>query len=81
MAASMRVAIIGTGYVGLTTGVALAYVGHEVVGVDKDLQKLELLFRPLRVAVISTGYVGLTAGVALAPEAINFQGRYSWLSC
>ncbi len=39
----MRVAIIGTGYVGLTTGVALAYLGHEVVGVDKDPNKLELL--------------------------------------
>jgi len=43
MAASMRVAIIGTGYVGLTTGVALAYVGHEVVGVDKDPEKLKPL--------------------------------------
>lgn len=39
----MRVVIIGTGYVGLTTGVALAYLGHQVVGVDKDLRKLELL--------------------------------------
>jgi len=39
----LRVAIIGTGYVGLTTGVALAYLGHEVVGVDKDPNKLELL--------------------------------------
>jgi len=39
----LKVAVIGTGYVGLTTGVALAYVGHEVVGVDKDLEKLRLL--------------------------------------
>jgi len=39
----LRVVIIGTGYVGLTTGVALAYLGHQVVGVDKDLRKLELL--------------------------------------
>lgn len=39
----LKVAVIGTGYVGLTTGVALAYVGHEVVGVDKDLEKLGLL--------------------------------------
>lgn len=39
----MKVAVIGTGYVGLTTGVALAYLGHQVVGVDKDPQKLGLL--------------------------------------
>ena len=37
----LRVVIIGTGYVGLTTGVALAYLGHQVVGVDKDLRKLD----------------------------------------
>jgi len=39
----MRVAVIGTGYVGLTTAVALAYLGHDVVGVDKDARKLEQL--------------------------------------
>lgn len=39
----MRVAVIGTGYVGLTTGVALAYLGHQVVGVDKDPRKLSSL--------------------------------------
>ncbi|RLA83560.1 MAG: UDP-glucose 6-dehydrogenase, partial [Deltaproteobacteria bacterium] len=39
----MRVAIIGTGYVGLTTAVALAYVGHEVTGVDKDLEKIRVV--------------------------------------
>jgi len=39
----MRVAVIGTGYVGLTTGVALAYLGHRVVGVDKDPAKIQLL--------------------------------------
>jgi UDPglucose 6-dehydrogenase len=39
----MRVAIIGTGYVGLTTGVALATLGHDVIAVDKDESKLALL--------------------------------------
>ncbi len=37
----MRVCIIGIGYVGLTTGVALAYLNHQVTGVDRDLDKLE----------------------------------------
>ena len=31
----MRLTVIGAGYVGLTTGVALAYPGHEVTAVDK----------------------------------------------
>lgn len=39
----MRVAVIGTGYVGLNTGVAAAYLGHDVTCVDKDMRKLALL--------------------------------------
>lgn len=39
----LRVAVIGAGYVGLTTGVALAYLGHHVTEVDKDLSKVKLL--------------------------------------
>ena len=39
----MKVAIIGTGYVGLTTTVALATLNHDVVAVDKDEGKLSLL--------------------------------------
>lgn len=38
-----NVAIVGTGYVGLVTGAALAYLGHRVVGVDKDTAKIEAL--------------------------------------
>ncbi len=39
----MKVAVIGVGYVGLTTGVALACIGHEVTCVDKDQAKLAML--------------------------------------
>ncbi len=39
----MKVAIIGTGYVGLTTAVVLAYLNHDVTAVDKDKSKLDLL--------------------------------------
>ena len=39
----MKVAIVGTGYVGLTTGLALAYLGHEVSCVDKNTQILDRL--------------------------------------
>ena len=37
----MRVCIFGTGYVGLVTGTCLAEVGHDVVCVDVDADKVE----------------------------------------
>jgi UDPglucose 6-dehydrogenase len=39
----MRVAVIGTGHVGLITCVSLAEVGHQVVGVDADEEKIRRL--------------------------------------
>lgn len=39
----MRITIIGTGYVGLTTGATLAELGHLVTCVDKDKNKLQVL--------------------------------------
>ncbi|MBS1957888.1 MAG: UDP-glucose/GDP-mannose dehydrogenase family protein [Bdellovibrionales bacterium] len=40
---SKKVAIIGTGYVGLTTGVALSYLGCEVTCLDVDAEKVKTL--------------------------------------
>ena len=39
----MKVAVIGTGYVGLVTGTCLAESGNDVVGVDNDPKKLAIL--------------------------------------
>jgi UDPglucose 6-dehydrogenase len=39
----MRIAMIGTGYVGLVSGACLSEFGHEVVCVDKDAAKVETL--------------------------------------
>jgi UDPglucose 6-dehydrogenase len=39
----MDLAIIGSGYVGLVTGACFADVGHNVICVDNDLQKVKLL--------------------------------------
>lgn len=39
----MKIAVIGTGYVGLVTGACLADMGHEVIGVDKEKGKVDLL--------------------------------------
>lgn len=41
----MKVAVIGTGYVGLTTAVSLAMNGHQVIGVDVVAKKIEQLQR------------------------------------
>ena len=39
----MRIAVVGSGYVGLVTGACFADLGHEVVLVDNDGKKLALL--------------------------------------
>lgn len=39
----MKIAVIGTGYVGLVTGVTLADIGHEVMCIDVDERKVELM--------------------------------------
>ncbi|WP_266017234.1 UDP-glucose dehydrogenase family protein [Brucella intermedia] len=41
----MKIAVIGTGYVGLVSGVCFAAWGHEVVCVDKDERKIVRLER------------------------------------
>ncbi len=40
-----KIAVIGTGYVGLTTGACFAHLGHEVVCADIDPAKVESLRR------------------------------------
>ena len=39
----MRIAMIGTGYVGLVSGVCLSDFGHDVTCVDRDVSKIERL--------------------------------------
>ena len=43
----MKVSIIGTGYVGLVTGVCLAEKGHHVICVDVDPEKIETINRAI----------------------------------
>jgi UDPglucose 6-dehydrogenase len=39
----VNVSILGTGYVGLTTGACLAFLGHKVTCADADPRKIEML--------------------------------------
>ena len=39
----MNLSLIGTGYVGLVTGTCFAEVGHKVICVDRDAEKIKLL--------------------------------------
>jgi len=41
----VKVAIVGSGYVGLVTGVCLADFGHDVICIDKDQSKIDALER------------------------------------
>jgi UDPglucose 6-dehydrogenase len=41
----VKISIVGTGYVGLVTGACFAEVGHQVICVDNDSKKVELLQR------------------------------------
>lgn len=39
----MNITVAGTGYVGLVTGVCLAEMGHQVTGIDIQIEKIEML--------------------------------------
>jgi UDPglucose 6-dehydrogenase len=43
----VKVIVIGSGYVGLTTGLCLAYVGHDVACTDLDEERIDCLQRGL----------------------------------
>ncbi|HEV8419750.1 MAG TPA: UDP-glucose/GDP-mannose dehydrogenase family protein [Actinomycetota bacterium] len=71
----MKVAVIGTGHVGLVTCVALASVGHQVAGTDSDEEKIAVLqrggppfYEPGLDELLSRGLAsgGLTFGVEIA---------------
>jgi len=55
-----RVAVVGTGYVGLTTGACLASLGHQVVCGDIDAAKVERLCRGV-VDIVEPGLAELVA--------------------
>jgi len=39
----LRISVVGSGYVGLVAAACFAELGHEVISIDNDVQKIELL--------------------------------------
>ncbi|MER3546030.1 MAG: UDP-glucose 6-dehydrogenase [Chloroflexota bacterium] len=69
----MDIAVVGAGYVGLTTGVALAYLGHRVTCIDVDTAKIETL-RQGRCPIYETGLQEL---LELVRHRLEFTDSYS----
>jgi UDPglucose 6-dehydrogenase len=78
-----RIAVVGTGYVGLTTGAYLAHLGHEVICADVIPEKVERLQRgdiPIVEAGLGelvkegleTGRLSFVLGAALAAKSAEF---------
>ena len=59
-----RIAVIGTGYVGLTTGACFSHIGHEVVCADIDAAKIKRL-KAGEIPIVEAGIDKLVAeGIA-----------------
>ncbi len=50
----MKITVVGTGYVGLVTGACFSEIGHEVLCVDNDARKIEML-KKLRMPIYEPG--------------------------
>lgn len=68
------ISVIGTGYVGLTTAICLAELGHEVVGVDIDEAKIASL-REGNLPIYEPGLADMMSD-AVENERLRFTTRY-----
>lgn len=69
----MKIAIAGTGYVGLVTGVVLAHLGHDVTCVDVDEKKVETM----RKGISPIYEPGLEELMAANMERLTFTTDYA----
>jgi UDPglucose 6-dehydrogenase len=66
----MKVAVVGAGYVGLTTAACLAHLGHDVVGADIDAERVARLAKG-EVPILEDGLPALVAD-GLASRRLRF---------
>ena len=74
----MNVVVIGTGYVGLNTAVALAYLNHSVIGIDVHLNKVESLNKGIP-TISEQGLPELLSTLAGSPN-LSFTTSYEPIS-
>ena len=60
----MRVSVFGLGYVGCVTSACLARAGHEVVGVDLNREKVEMI-SAARSPIVEPGLADVLAEAVL----------------
>jgi len=70
----MRISVIGLGYLGATHAVAMATLGHEVIGIEPDSSRLE----PLKNGIVPFYEPGLQDALkkVLAEGTLTFQGEH-----
>lgn len=74
----MNVVVIGTGYVGLNTAVALAYLNHSVIGIDVSPSKVESLNKGIP-TISEEGLPELLASLSGSPN-LSFTTSYRPIS-
>jgi UDPglucose 6-dehydrogenase len=67
----MKITVIGSGYVGLVSGICFAKIGHEVVCVDKDQSKIDKLKQGI-IPIFEPGLKELLSEVSAA-NRISFS--------
>ena len=72
----MKITVIGTGYVGLVSGVCYAKLGHDVICVDKDSAKIDKLLAG-EVPIYEPGLKDLIAEVTESGN-LNFTTRLDY---
>jgi prephenate dehydrogenase len=66
----VRIAVVGTGLMGGSIGLALAALGHEVVGFDRDPDRLERAVELGAIGSAATDLASVAAGVDIAFVAL-----------